>query len=275
MRMKNAFVTYLGNDEYLDGCLVINKNLKDVGAKFPFYVLLGNKVTEKNRNILKALNINIIELTKNFEIPKAITDINSANYSNWNYTFEKLFVFDLIEFGKIVFIDSDMLIRRNIDELFNEDSLSAVCAGNKFPGNESWKGLNSGLMVITPKAGMSSQIMESYMEQMPTIDHPIGDQDLIKNYYSNWDSQENLKLHDKYNILIGYIDFYCRNIVKFDDISIIHYVGPRKPWNMNFRQIVKRYIRFLICRNVFEFKAFSIYRRELRYARKEIKYAKN
>ena len=73
-------------------------------------------------------------------------------FSHWTNTFDKLLIFELIQFDKLVYLDSDMYIRKNIDELFERENMSAVIDRRIGPIiSEDWIKLTSGLMVIEPK----------------------------------------------------------------------------------------------------------------------------
>ena len=65
------------------------------------------------------------------------------NSGLWGGVFNKLFLFNITEYDKLIQLDSDVLLRRNIRHWFNYDTPCAIQAND----NLEW---NSGAMVITP-----------------------------------------------------------------------------------------------------------------------------
>jgi lipopolysaccharide biosynthesis glycosyltransferase len=126
-----------------------------------------------------------------------------------------------------------MLILENIDELFEKKHLSAV--RDKFPGNENWDGLNSGLLVIEPN--MSDY--KNLIKLVPVVAEKFknfGDQNVINEYVAGKYTEE-FWLDDKYNMLQGCLDWYIKNqnytfkkSNSTNNIKIIHFIGGRKPW---------------------------------------------
>jgi hypothetical protein len=89
-----------------------------------------------------------------------VSELNPGPQSRWTHSFGKLAIFSLTGFDKLVYVDSDMLILRNLDKLFARPHMSAVVAGRSFPGDEHWRGLNSGLMVVKPQAGLYETLLD-------------------------------------------------------------------------------------------------------------------
>ena len=233
--MKKTFLTLLSTENYLKGVLVLHQSLMDTNTNYPFVVLLSERISENIEKILHSYNIQTLRMDSplGVDIPD---DLNKGYATHWNYTFEKLTIFRLTQFEKIIFLDSDMLILENIDELFRKKHLSAVCAGAKFPGNEDWLGyLNSGLLVVEPNIND----FENLINLVPVVTRKLkncGDQDVIKEYVAGkW--TENLWLDDKYNMFQIYLDWYIENLDytflknrSDKNIKIVHFIGTQKPW---------------------------------------------
>ena len=120
---KYTYMTFLGTDEYLTGVLVLNQCLKNVGSKYPLTVLASDSVNNESLNILKRNKISYI-IKKDF-VPSSEVSKNNSDYGtpHWNKTFGKLYIFGMTEFDKIVYIDSDMLLIKNVDNLFNKENI--------------------------------------------------------------------------------------------------------------------------------------------------------
>ena len=136
-------------------------------------------------------------------------------------------MFNLTEYEKIIFLDSDMMVLQNIDHLFECNSFSAVASGRAFSGHESWVQLNSGLMVIHPENGLTERLISKIPVAVSNV---IGDQDIIHAYKSDWPKEKQLHLSEGYNLFIDCVDYYLRHgILQNKDIYIIHFEG-KKPW---------------------------------------------
>lgn len=233
-KISKVYMTYLGTEDYLIGVLALNASLKKMNSRYPLYVLLNKKIVSNVKSKLIRENINIIEINKDFTIPSKIVKNNcKLGYEQWNNTFQKLYIFGMTRFDKIVFLDSDLFIKQNIDELFNENNLAAVVAGKSYPGNEKWKELNSGVMVITPRTNEDKKLL-SLIGSISNKEG-LGDQDIIQAAYPSWSDQK-LELDECYNVLSGYEAYYIDNICPYKKIKIVHYAGHIKPWNMTYSE---------------------------------------
>lgn len=126
---KKAYITVLSSEEYLIGVLCLNQSLKNVKSKYPLVVLVNDKISEQAKKVLKENNIEMID-AKSFKLPDWIIEKNKTKHANWSNTFDKLSIFELTEFDKLVFLDSDMFVRNNIDELFEKADMSATIDRN-------------------------------------------------------------------------------------------------------------------------------------------------
>lgn len=135
----------------------------------------------------------------------------------------------LVQFDKLVFLDSDMMVCSNIDELFEKENMSAVQAGRFI--FDHWIRLNSGCFVFTPNEDiMISMInlIESTIVERSALGFGTGDQDVINKYYSNWPNEEQLHLSEAYNVFFMNIPSYKK--VGMPSPKIVHFVGNMKPW---------------------------------------------
>lgn len=262
-----AYVTLLSNENYLKGTVLLNRSLRKVGAKYPLYCLLSVHVDKRLEKQLQEEGIPVIWL--NASSVDISANKENATFSHWNYTFDKLQIWGLIQFEKIVFLDSDMLVLKNIDELFESHPFSAVSAGSSFPGNENWKGfLNSGLMVVQPDLNVEAallQLVPEVIDRYSRNGQMVGDQDVIKSYCSDWSCQSSLQLGEEYNMFADYLTYYIKHLgyTMTDDagkvpIAVIHFIGKLKPWmKKSFRNRLWLFRMFLT--NPFYFKAYYKY----------------
>ena len=233
-----TYMTYLGSNDYLVGTLALIFSLRKVRSRYPLTVLISSNVSDKAIKILEKINVKTIKI-KNVQIPINFTQKNmEKNQANWSNTFSKLLVFGMTRFDKIVFIDSDMYVKKNIDSLFSKPHLSSCFAGGKFPANKNWvRSLNSGLMVIMPKENEDRRLLRILNEKVQNKTNKsksaIGDQDIIHLGYPDWGKRPELELDDGYNVFSLYEAYYSAKILKDTSVKIVHFVGCLKPWNQS------------------------------------------
>jgi alpha-N-acetylglucosamine transferase len=220
--MKYAYVTVLSTNNYYDGVSVLYESLKRTNPKYEFVVVVNETIDEEIIQKLISKGCKIIKR------PRIVaTNIKNTLYPQWNNTFDKFNIFDLTEFDKIVYLDSDMLILRNIDELFDLPNLSATIAGKLY--YTDWTDINSGMMVIEPKKGILEGLKEILYSEKFKVG--FGDQNIIEAYF-DWHNK-NLEISEKYNMFLFLIDYYFNHFdFNRDMLCIVHYIGLKKPWLM-------------------------------------------
>lgn len=234
----NSYVTLLSSESYFDGVIALNASLQSVGAKYPLYCLLSSNLDTCIQDKLKQYGVSCIRL----DAPAlSFSAGNDLKYSNWDYTFDKLKIWGLTQFDKIVFVDSDMIVVNNIDHLFEKPDFSAALAGVLFPSCEGLNFINSGIMVLTPSKQIELEMLDLAKTVVPEMRHagkPVGDQDVINAYFPDWFDHKELILDDGYNLYSRYLQCYMRHHDytihgKGKKIYVIHYVGTVKPWMIN------------------------------------------
>lgn len=244
---KNAYITVLSTEEYLVGVLGLGKCLKKVNSEYNLVTLVNGNISEKSKQILKDNDIEIIE-TESFKVPEWIKNKNSKNHANWSYTFDKLMIFELTQYDKLVFLDSDMYIRNNIDELFDRPHMSAtVDRCDTILVKDNYQKLTSGLLVIKPQEGIMDKFLEIMEDDSIKNKYDnIGDQDIIQLYAPNWENKKELHLPVKYNMFFLDIEYYInKGIYTLDDISVIHFITANKPWKYKKEELTTKYLDWL------------------------------
>lgn len=233
MKNKYTYMTLLGSDNYLKGTLALIKSLELQNTKYPITVLVTDNVSDRVKSVLDHKHINYIIADK-VNISDNVRQRNiKSGFTNWSNTFSKLLIFGMTQFDKIVFLDSDMMVLKNLDHLFRKPHLSAVVAGKTYPGNEEWKDLNSGIMVIVPKEEEDKKLINS-LENLP-LKNGFGDQDVLQAYYPSWKKDKSLHLEEEYNVFAKYEPYFLSTYPE-KEIKVLHFVGKVKPWNMSKKQ---------------------------------------
>lgn len=240
-------MSILTTDDYLPGVLVLAGSLKSLGSNYPFHLLLTPDISESVLLILDKHLISYSIISQKIENP---TDVSRVH--RWFPTYSKLSVFDQTQYKKIVYLDADMLVLKNIDELFTFPHMSATNAGGMLPRKSSWTHMNSGLFVVEPSHSTYMDMLSKIgkiekMESEGSADKPKygSDQDFLNAYYPDWSEQEKLHLDHKYNMFHYYLDEY-NGLFGYSlekegskSISIIHYASYLKPWNITDAELSK------------------------------------
>ena len=169
--------------------------------------------------------------------------------------YTKLRIWELVDFKKVVYLDSDMMVLANIDELFDCPNWSAVNAGGELPQYCDWKGLNSGLLVIQPSAAVFSDMMNK-IEKLKSGDW--GDQGFLHAYFPRWPELNELHLPHIYNMPADFIDQYGTQLgyelpsnggAQTKTVKILHYWRAHRPWqipmwNLDFSMFANKPLYF-------------------------------
>ncbi|MBQ8628670.1 MAG: hypothetical protein IJ421_04250 [Prevotella sp.] len=153
---KYIFATLLSTPNYLPGVKMLYRSLKYFGnTKYPFVVFCSSDLPELCMDKLGRIGVKCIRLENS--TLNEISKINNLRYTHWCYTFDKLLLWGMTMYEKIVFLDSDMIVLKNIDELFECQDMSAVQAGRfLYP---DWVRLNSGCVVFSPSKTIFNRLL--------------------------------------------------------------------------------------------------------------------
>lgn len=239
--MKRTFVTLLSSPSYVEGVLVLHQSLKKYGkTRYPLLCVCSKSIEESIICRIKQEGINCFQLSRS-----ATDDIDlseqAPGQNRWNNTFDKLLIWELTEYEKMVFLDSDMIVLENIDDLFEKPPFTAVAFGQLL---FNWNHLNSGMMVIKP----NKEVCQQLIAQIPNTVNlflaergSVGDEDVINHYMPEWKQRQELHLHEGYNLFFRKMTEYHRQFgfSYGKNIKIVHFIGPwyDKPWNHNLWKV--------------------------------------
>ncbi|XP_070048288.1 UDP-glucuronate:xylan alpha-glucuronosyltransferase 2-like isoform X2 [Nicotiana tomentosiformis] len=209
-----AYATVVhSSEDYVCGALALAQSLLKTGTKHDLLLLLDISISEPKREALvkAGWKLRFIDRIRN---PRA----KNKTYNEYNYS--KFRLWQLTDYDKIIFVDSDIIVLRNIDFLFYLPQLSAT-------GN-SRSIFNSGLMVIEP----SNCTFDMFMQRTKdVISYNGGDQGFLNEVFVWWH-----RLPRRINFLK---DFWTKkNGISLKDhwygadppiLYTIHYLGL-KPW---------------------------------------------
>ena len=223
-----AYICVITNHSYYPGLCALAHSLRETQMKYPLKVVVPESSAEELRDSIARIGLEMIVLP-DLKLPEELQKLNPN--LRWNQTFFKLQIFKLMQYQKIVFLDLDMLILKNIDDLFECPHMSAVAAGQCVYSD--WTGLNSGIMVIEPNEEVYDDLInclgDACKNKLET-GRGFGDQDVVNYYYRNWWEHKELVLPEIYNCLTYCIDEVYK-VIGRKNVRVIHFAEDRKPWN--------------------------------------------
>ena len=133
--------------------------------------------------------------------------------------FAKLRLWQMTDYERVVFIDADAIVIRNIDRLFDYPEFSA--APNVYESLGDFHRLNSGVFVARP----SQQTFAAMMRDLdaPEAHWPRTDQTFLQTYFPDWHG-----LPVTFNML-QYVWFNLPELWDWRSVRVIHY-QYEKPW---------------------------------------------
>ncbi|XP_031554958.1 glycogenin-1-like isoform X1 [Actinia tenebrosa] len=222
---NEAFVSLVTNNSYANGALVLGYSLRRVNTTRKLALLVTNQVTDPMREQLSRVWDHLVTV----DPLDSRDDANLALLTRpeLGITFTKIRCWNLTQYSKCVFLDADMLVLQNCDELFDRQELSAVT-------DIGWPDcFNSGMFVFEPSRATYEALLQH------AIDHGSfdgGDQGLLNSFFSNWATSDiSTHLSFIYNMSSNASYTYTPAFRQFGrDVKIVHFIGPVKPWQCNY-----------------------------------------
>lgn len=144
-------------------------------------------------------------------------------FTHFRRSWTKLKVWNFIEYKKIIYLDTDLLLFSPVDELFTYPELSCV------PDLNPPQICNTGVLVLEPRKGVFEGI--DRLARIDEIRKGIGDQSTINAYFKKF-----TPLPAIYNLPRAANFGGFGKIVKLGRHKIVHYVC-KKPWKCGREEI--------------------------------------
>ncbi|KMZ76370.1 putative glucuronosyltransferase PGSIP6 [Zostera marina] len=223
-----AYVTLLYGDEFLLGVRVLGKSIENTGTTEDRIVLVSDGVSDYAKKLLQADGW-IVELISLLANP------NQVRPKRFWGVYTKLKIFNLTKYKKVVYLDADTIVLKDIDDLFK---CGRFCANLKHSER-----LNSGVMVVEPSENLFNDMMSKVNS---LYSYTGGDQGFLNSYYKGFPNAhvfmpnvssdrkipEMERLSTLYNADVGLYMLANKWMVDEKDLRIIHYtLGPLKPWD--------------------------------------------
>lgn len=151
-------------------------SLQRVKATIPVVLLASGQRHRGYEDRLRQYKVTILDGTYDLKLPPWANPFHMASFS-------KLLVLSLIQYSKIIVLDQDLVVLRNIDHLAHVPAPAFVYR-YKIPPCSRLE-MNSGLMVLTPNATMLTQLrqMMGSRTAITPIKSDTGDQNVWRFFF--------------------------------------------------------------------------------------------
>ncbi|CAN1335189.1 Inositol phosphorylceramide glucuronosyltransferase 1 [Linum perenne] len=231
-RTQNAYVTLLYGDEFLLGVRVLGKSIRDTGSSKDMVALVSDGVSDYAKMLLEADGWMV-------ETISLLANPNQVRPTRFWGVYTKLKIFNMTNYQKVVYLDADTIVVKDIEDLFQ---CSKFCANLKHSER-----LNSGVMVVEP----SEAVFNDMFAKVNTMySYTGGDQGFLNSYFPDFPNahlfQPGLSKEERnsrplpdmerlstlYNADVGLYMLANKWMVDESELRVIHYtLGPLKPWD--------------------------------------------
>lgn len=233
MPSNYAYVTLVTNDDYLMAAQALVRSVKLSKTSADIVVLHTGALDPKSLEPLASLGA-ILVLAGHLPTSEAFNTRHRRDNIHANSpflkggkplfhtpldNFIKLRLWELEQYERIIFIDADALVVRNIDKLFQYPEFSA--APNVYETVADFHRLNSGVFVAKPST-------KTFVDMLKVLDAPEAywprtDQSFLQAYFPDWHG-----LPVFYNML-QYVWFNLPELWDWKSVHVVHY-QYEKPW---------------------------------------------
>eukprot|EP00930_Biecheleria_cincta_P099831 TRINITY_DN91445_c0_g1_i1.p1 TRINITY_DN91445_c0_g1~~TRINITY_DN91445_c0_g1_i1.p1 ORF type:complete len:742 (-),score=124.09 TRINITY_DN91445_c0_g1_i1:92-2317(-) len=258
---RYAFVITLwgSSPEYVLGALILVWSLRKTKTSHDMVLVHTKDVSSDALSLLQKGGWKLHEVEHISAVPAlSFTGVESMRFAK---VFTKLRVLQLVQYEKILLMDIDLLVRDNIDNLFDFPAPMAMVRGPEvgyehgelvegkrfFAGSreDRWgwgqsSGINAGVMLLHPNEDIFQQMLREVAdERHPEHIQGAGpEQDYLSRFYAaDWKHLSvayNFQLHHVYFALSpvnGTTADRLPFIFQPDSIKVIHYSSEPKPWS--------------------------------------------
>ena len=263
-------------DRYVPGVLISAWSIKRTNTKYDMVCIVTHDVPEKSRKIMRKNSIKVIEVPYIQGQTKFKTKRQQELYQNWlHISYTKWNVLNLTQYKKIFFLDADVIITQNIDNIFDKYKRNAGTFYNPWAYIKSSsiknyykfkkvikpelikKALTKNGFVLIATSVLLKPNKKDYEEFLQMIKEKKHVEVYTKNNYSGTDEQSiayfmsvlNKRSWDNIPQCYQFISWHrnecCDNkSIPYkkrrtricNKIKIVHYFGQYLPWEFDFKK---------------------------------------
>eukprot|EP00667_Euglena_gracilis_P007592 EG_transcript_7670 len=200
-RGQYAYVCVISNEKYLDGAVTMGWSLRKHSrllqtGRADLVIIVNELLHSNSLALLAAVGWDYVKVLK------TLSYLSPRSY--FTYTFDKLYLFGLTQYRRVVFFDADMICTGSPDAMFNTSLPSARWVGAIGATGSAY--FQTGTMVIQPSIEVFEDLYREYRYG--------------KFNYNQWRARDGI---------------LCRNYfgtqhVMYPSAPLHHYSGYFKPW---------------------------------------------
>jgi alpha-N-acetylglucosamine transferase len=228
-----AYVTLVTNADFAEGVVALVRSLKFSGTTADIVLMHTGGVDAADLEPIAELGavlhpVELLPTSHAFNERHARSKLHGvAPFSKGRKpafhtpldNFAKLRLWELTRYERVVFLDADTLVLKNIDRLFGYPEFSA--APNVYESLADFRRLNSGVFVAKPSQATFDEMLRRL--DQPDAFWPRTDQTFLQSYFPDWHG-----LPVFFNML-QYVWFALPELWDWNSTSVLHY-QYEKPW---------------------------------------------
>lgn len=249
-----AWVTLLTQPGYLPGVEALHTSLVRSGTVWPLEVMVTPEIDAPTREHLQGLGCRVREVSVIGPNPELAHRYANARFAD---VWSKLAVWTMTEYARVAFLDADMLVVKNMDEVFElplQEGFIAACHACRCNPNQiesyplSWQPdncyyswcedeemtahppatldnyFNAGFLVLTPDQALYDLMLTKIVAMADISSYVFAEQDFLNDvFHDHW-----LPLHYGYNALKT-LELQHPRMWEMKRVKNLHYIID-KPW---------------------------------------------
>jgi len=255
---RHAIVTMFGSSSYVHaywmGALAMIQSLRESQTRVPHIIVMVRSdelVPQIGIDAFREIGAELVYI-ENLKLD----ELNVKIPGTWEGAFDKLNVWTLTDYEKILFLDADTLIVQNIDHLFNYDELTAPYTPTNcqchadFAKNPVYFTISSGFFILKPSMERFQQVVQLASGPSPDPDDLAqfegtwhwGDQEMLRVVFTQLSDQWNA-LNWEYDLPVGMCSCAERRTKPIYSYHFVCTYPVPKPWSDGRDTLYKPTIR--------------------------------
>lgn len=254
-----AYVSLIGTNNYIYPAICLMTSWKRTDPKYPFYIMVTKDITAENRKILSTLGYRLIDIDEyvptNYQNTLNNSPINDKELSlhggahqdnGWRHAYSKLMIWNLTQFDKLCWLDLDIMVWHNIDDVFD---YPATCW---LEGDRN-KYIYSQLMLVEPNKEIFNLLID-YCNNYTRTDEGYTlytDEMVLASFFEHSRKNAVKTIPLTYCYQLNQTDTVVSPIIRdFPHIRAVHLSVQQKPWiygkkwveNFNIEWYISRFM---------------------------------
>lgn len=210
--MNNAYITLVSSMNYIEPAIILSRALKDVKTKYPLIIMVTEDIFDEAVVFFKDEEAIVEQIP--FLHYARVTEKN-APYDYIPRIASKMACFMFKDYDKMVYLDADCIVLRNMDDLFNypDGAMYHEC---------NMDGGFAGMYVFCPR----NHHLEWYMCLLQNFE--MWESELLKELWFPFKTNKDYQIPEDYfqNITNQNFEYY----VDLSTIKCLHFCYFTKPW---------------------------------------------